>query len=267
MKKRRRALLQLLCERYPDIERERLLAMIMCRDVAVDGGRITDPRLPVAVDALIELHEGGYVSRGGIKLQHAIRTWDLEIRGNVFLDAGASTGGFTDALLQHGARAVYAVDVGYNQLAYSLRSDRRVTSMEQTNIMHVDGLEPAPAAAVADLSFRSISGAASHILGMCTLGWMVALIKPQFELNHELTEFDGVIRDPEDVQRVMMKVFAQLKEEGVGVVSCIRSPIRGAKGNVEYLAKMRMADDRREEQLNASGFRRSIEDDQKLPLS
>ncbi len=239
---KRLSLLDLLCRRYPERDRERLLALILCRDVIVDGGRIVDPRESVSFDAHIEIHEDSFVSRGGVKLQYALDLWNVTIQDKVFIDAGSSTGGFTDCLLQHGAKHIYAVDVGYNQLAYQLRRDDRVTVMEQTNIMHVSGLDPMPDAAVADLSFRSIGGAASHIIEQTQEGWMIALIKPQFELQHEIISFDGVIRDTSVVEKTMLKVFSILQDEGVGMERFVSSPIRGAKGNREYLAMLRKYD-------------------------
>ncbi len=248
-------LLDLLCSRYPDQERERLMARIMCRDVMVDGGRIANPKEKVRLDAEVAFLDEAFVSRGGRKLEHALDVFGVAVDGKVFIDAGASTGGFTHCLLSRGAGMVYAVDVGYNQLAYQLRTDSRVVVMEQTNIMHVSGLEPVPDAAVADLSFRSISGAASHILSQVTEQWMIALIKPQFELQQEIPSFDGVIRDTSVVSRVLLKTFTQLSEEGVGVAGITESPILGTKGNREYLALLKPSG---AQTLSAAGFSQHI---------
>lgn len=239
---KRKSLLNLLVERYPDRTRERLMALILCRDVVVDGGRINDPKYPVREDAVIEIHEGGYVSRGGMKLAHALDSFGIDPQGKVFIDAGSSTGGFTDCLLQREAAYIHAVDVGYNQLAYRLRTHAKVHVMEQTNILSVEGLQPAAHAAVADLSFRSIAGAASHILSLCSEGWMIALIKPQFELQHHIQDFDGVLRSSDDILRVLLGVYDALSEESVSICRLEKSPITGTKGNREYLSLLRFSD-------------------------
>lgn len=241
------------------MERERLLALVLCRDVLVNGGRITDPRELVSFDDVIDIREGGYVSRGGIKLQHALDTWRVDVKDKVFIDAGASTGGFTHCLLDYGARRVYSVDVGYNQLSYQLRRDPRVVVMEQTNIMAVEDLDPAPHAAVADLSFRSIGGAAPHILSQTTEHWLIALIKPQFELQHELPTFDGVVRDAAVQRTILKKVSTALYEEGVGVERITASPIPGKKGNREFLALLRFCDDADSSCLSREELYRQIE--------
>jgi len=233
---KRLPLLDLLCREYPQQERERLFALIMCRKVIVDGGRIANPKELVRIDATISFAEDEFVSRGGKKLDHALTSWGIDVSAKSFIDAGASTGGFTHCLLSHGAERVYSVDVGYNQLSYLLRTDPRVVVMEQTNIMHVKDLVALVDAAVADLSFRSISGAASHIIGQTKEKWLIALIKPQFELQQDDPTFDGVIKDDAVIITVLMRVFSQLAEEGIGISKFIASPILGAKGNREYLA-------------------------------
>ncbi|MDA3835741.1 MAG: TlyA family RNA methyltransferase, partial [Spirochaetales bacterium] len=162
--------------------------------------------------------------------------WDICAEGKIFLDAGASTGGFTDCLLQHGAAHVFSVDVGWNQLNYKLRSNPKVTVMEKTNIMLVDQLDPVPYAAVADLSFRSLTGAANHLLSLTAKPLLVALIKPQFETNRELTEFNGVVESTAVRHAIVKKTLHLLKEEGVAVSRLTASPILGRKGNREYFA-------------------------------
>ncbi len=239
---KRLPLLDLLCREYPDDERERLFALIMCRKVIVDGGRIANPKELVRVDAQITLADEQFVSRGGKKLEHALSCWKIDVEGKSFIDAGASTGGFSHCLISHGAKRVYSVDVGYNQLSYQLRTDSRIVVMEQTNIMHVNDLDPQPDAAVADLSFRSISGAASHILGQTKERWLIALIKPQFELQQDDPTFDGVIKDDSVISLVLLRVFSQLQEEGIFISKFIASPILGTKGNREYLALLKDTD-------------------------
>ncbi|MBL7006957.1 MAG: TlyA family RNA methyltransferase [Spirochaetia bacterium] len=231
-------LLDLLAKTYPEISRERLYTYILCREVKVDGGRIADPKERVPVNASLEIVRDTYVSRGGVKLKHALLAWGISPADKIMLDAGASTGGFTDCLLQEGARKVYAVDVGYNQLNYTLRTHPKVVVMEQTNIMDVDVLAPSPHAAVADLSFRSIRGAAEKILSLTREAWMIALIKPQFEIGTYtyIEDFNGVVANKELLLSILTETCTELSNEGAGVVRLAASPILGRKGNREFLA-------------------------------
>lgn len=235
----KRPVLDLLVERYPRYSRERLKTFIACRNVVVDGEACVDMKGRYRSDANISLIFPQYVSRGGFKLAHALAVWHLDPSGLVMLDAGSSTGGFTDCLLQHGAAIVHAVDVGYNQLDYRLRTDSRVVVHERRNIMTLKRLEPQPAAAVADLSFRSITRAASHILSLTTERWMVSLIKPQFELPKGQKDFFGVVHSPDLLLSVLLEVYRALDHEGVGIESITSSPILGRKGNREFLALLR----------------------------
>jgi 23S rRNA (cytidine1920-2'-O)/16S rRNA (cytidine1409-2'-O)-methyltransferase len=230
-------LLDLLVSRYPDYSRERILAYILAGEVSVDGERVREARRSVAVDADIAFSADSYVSRGGLKLEHALTAWSLPIGDRVFIDAGASTGGFTDCLLQHGAQAVHAVDVGYNQIAYSLRQNERVFVHERTNVMHLvpAEIDPPAHASVGDLSFRSAVGAAKHLLGMSTEHWMIALVKPQFEVASPAPGFDGVVRDPELLRQTVEEVAARLIREGIEIRGAVTSPIRGRRGNTEFL--------------------------------
>ncbi|MCK5154337.1 MAG: TlyA family RNA methyltransferase, partial [Spirochaetales bacterium] len=164
-------LLELTVKNFNTSPRNLLYSKIMCGKVLVDGVKNSNPGSKVYVDSSIEIIEKEFVSRGGLKLKAALDNWDIDVHGKVFIDAGSSTGGFTDCLLGKGADHVYAVDVGYNQLAYSLRTNDRVSVFEKTNIMHLNEQSPVPAAAVADLSFRSISGAGRHIINLTTEKW------------------------------------------------------------------------------------------------
>jgi len=236
-------LLDRLCELHPESEREELLALVLCGDVSVEEERLRDPRALVARDARVSIateEEGPrrFVGRGGLKLEHAIRAWNLDVRGRVFVDAGASTGGFTDCLLAHGARHVHAVDVGYNQLDYRLRRDERVEAHERTNIMHVSSLDPPADAAVADLSFRSIRGAARHLVELTRERWAVVLVKPQFEWDAPPESFDGTVPDAE-LGRIVRSTLEGLVEEGAFPAALLESPIRGRKGNREFLVLLR----------------------------
>ena len=234
MKPKKKPVLDVLTERFQEYSRKELYSMIMCGEIKVNGETIRSPQNHILPEADINLSSKKWVSRGGEKLDHAMVEWGISAEKKVVLDAGSSTGGFTDCLLQRKASLVHAVDVGYNQLDYSLRIDSRVNVLERTNIMSVEELEPVPNFAVADLSFRSISGAASHILRLTSDNLLIALIKPQFELP-ETEGFDGVIRDEEILHEVIRKTALNLQVEGVGLRAVIESPIKGGKGNTEFL--------------------------------
>ncbi len=225
---------------YPDIPSNELYARIMCGEVLVNGEKAADPKASVRKDASVEFAGRKYVSRGGLKLEKAIEVWGIDCRGKVFVDAGSSTGGFTDCLLQNGADAVHAVDVGYNQLAYALRSDKRVYVHERTNIMDVDLLDPVPDAGVADLSFRSIKGAAVKILNLVRERWMIALVKPQFELDSRMFPgFNGVISDDDLLYDTVCSTAEGIFNEGLAVEDVILSPVKGRRGNREFLFLIR----------------------------
>jgi 23S rRNA (cytidine1920-2'-O)/16S rRNA (cytidine1409-2'-O)-methyltransferase len=229
-------LIELLKNRYPDIPPKDHYARIMCGEVFVGDECIRDPKRRVAIHSPTEFVEKRYVSRGGTKLEVALREWNPPVRDRVFIDAGASTGGFTDCLLQHGAALVHAVDVGYNQLDYRLRNEPRVRVHERTNIMSVTAFDPPPHAAVADLSFRTIRKAAAHILSMTVDRWMIALVKPQFELDPvEEKEFTGVVRSSKTMEKVLQQVCEGLQEETIRIDGILPSPITGRKGNQEFL--------------------------------
>ncbi len=243
----------MVSRRFPEVERDSLYARILCGEVLVGGERIRDPKACVSEDALVTFQNQRYVSRGGRKIEHALTRTDFPFRDRVVLDAGASTGGFTDCLLQHGARHVHAIDVGVNQLAYSLRIDPRVTVHENTNIMSVASLDPQPAVATADISFRSIRGVAARILDICTERIALVLVKPQFELQHTDEEFDGVLRDSGRILQVLLSVARGLRHENVYIEDVIASPISGRKGNQEFFFRLG-----RESLNEVSDFRESI---------
>lgn len=228
-------LLQLLRERFPNESPKELHARILCGEVLVGGETERDPARSVASDVRIEWRVSRYVSRGGLKLEAALAAWQLPVKGRVFVDAGASTGGFTDCLLHAGAERVHAVDVGYNQLDYRLRQDPRVVVHERTNLMSLETLDPQPHAGVADLSFRSLRGAARKLLSLTREGWAVVLVKPQFELPSPDRSFDGVIRDRGQLLNTLMRVVGTLGDEDVVVVRTMPSPVPGRKGNREFL--------------------------------
>ena len=233
MKKPR--LLDYLLTRNPEFSKKHIHSLILCGDVRVNGSVIRDPKFTVNEQAVVSLVSREFVSRGGYKLNAALTAWGLNVKGKVMLDAGASTGGFTDVLLKNGAVKVYAVDVGYNQLDYSLRKDERVVVMERTNIMDVAPLSPQPNGAVADLSFRSLKGAAEKILSLTSEHWCICLIKPQFEIDGNTPGFDGIIRDRNVIEKVLMETVDDMRRNGLKPVRLIPSAIKGAKGNQEFL--------------------------------
>ena len=188
---RKISLLQLLKKKYPEKSDNENYAAVLCGDVSVNNEKIKDPSYKVDPDSEIILNKKKYVSRGGYKIEKALFYWKIDVKGKIILDAGSSTGGFTDCLLQHGARGVHAVDVGYNQLDYKLRSDRRVFVHERENIMKIESLDPEPEIGTADLSFRSIKGAAAKIINLVKENTLIALIKPQFEIGSSDPDFKG----------------------------------------------------------------------------
>ncbi|MDC7234369.1 MAG: TlyA family RNA methyltransferase [Spirochaetales bacterium] len=233
MKKQK--LLQLALKQFPDYPEKELYASILCGELITSGEKIKDPKALVSADAQLVLNRKKYVSRGGLKLEKVLDHWALPVKGKRILDAGCSTGGFTDCLLQKGALSVYAVDVGFNQLDYSLRINPAVVVMEKTNIMAVENLDPKPHWAVADLSFRSLRSAASHILGLTVESRLIALMKPQFEIENPDDDFDGIVRDPLQILSITEEVIGEMAEEGAFVRRASLSPVTGRKGNQELL--------------------------------
>jgi 23S rRNA (cytidine1920-2'-O)/16S rRNA (cytidine1409-2'-O)-methyltransferase len=232
---KKRPLLEVLRDLEPQAGREDLLARILCGEVRVDGARIRDPRLPVE-RSQVSLERRAFVSRGGLKLDGALAAHGPAVAGLCLLDAGCSTGGFSDCLLQRGAARVIAVDVGYGQLDYRLRRDPRVTLLERTNVLSLsrEQLPALPDGAVADLSFRSLRGAAAHLLGLTAAGWLLALVKPQFEWRSPDAGFRGVVRDPQVRAKVLGSLAADLAAEGVFLQRAAAASPSGARGNREF---------------------------------
>jgi 23S rRNA (cytidine1920-2'-O)/16S rRNA (cytidine1409-2'-O)-methyltransferase len=221
--------------------RARAQAMVLGGVIAVDGMVMTKPGATVSPGASVTLvaEPMPYVSRGGLKLEHALDSFDVPVLGAVAMDVGASTGGFTDVLLRRGAVRVYAVDVGYGQLAWSLRNDPRVVVMERTNIRHVDSLPEEIQLAVVDVSFislRTVLPAISRLLA--PRADVVALIKPQFEAGREQVGKKGVVRDPHIWRSVLTDVLSVASAAGWSTAGLVRSPVRGPAGNVEFLAHL-----------------------------
>ena len=235
------SLLALLAERFRTIDRKELYARILCGEVMVNGEVVRDSKIRVKSDSMLEFAEFSYVSRSGDKLERALDVFPIDPTGVVVLDAGSSTGGFTECLLRRGARFVHAVDVGRNQLAWSLRSREEVGVHEGTKIMSVTRLDPFPDFATADLSFRSLRGAAKHILGLTNMNKLIALVKPQFEWIDPPKSFDGVVRDRVDRVRILTDLALGLADESIEVAAAIPSPIEGRNGNREYFFQLEVA--------------------------
>lgn len=221
--------------------RARAQALILGGGVTVDGQAVNKPATPVAPDAVIELviPPLPYASRGGLKLRHALERFRLQVRNAVAIDVGASTGGFTDVLLEAGAARVYAIDVGYGQLAWRLRNDPRVVVMERTNIRAVESLPEPADLAVIDVSFISLRLVLPRVAALLRSdGEAVALVKPQFEAGRERVGKKGVVRDPEVWREVLTRVLTFAEDTGWRVRGVARSPILGPAGNVEFLAHL-----------------------------
>lgn len=228
-------LLHVLIERFPEINEKKLFAHIMCGEVICNGGRIKNPKEKIKTDSEITIEGLKYVSRGGFKLESGLDDFGLNVEGRVVIDAGCSTGGFTDCLLQRGADKVFAIDVGNNQLAWSLINDSRVVAMEKTNIMSIEKLEPKPDFAVADLSFRSILGPASKLFDLITGDEILVLVKPQFEWENPDDSFNGVIKEGETIFSICITLIDKLRESGIFVKDVTLSKTKGRKGNQELL--------------------------------
>lgn len=255
---RRKRLDVLLVERGLAPSRERAQALVLAGLVRVDGRRVDKAGTPVAEDAAIEVlgPPHPYVSRGGVKLEAALRRFGLDVRDLVALDLGAGTGGFTDCLLRHGARRVYAVDVGRGQLHPKLRADERVVVLERTHARDLGPHrvpEPVDLATV-DVSFISLLRALPPVVPLLRDGApVVALVKPPFEAGRGVARA-GVVRDPGVHRDVVRKVAWGLEACGLGAQAVVPSPIRGDKGNVEFLLLLRKGAARTltEEQVEAA---------------
>ena len=218
--------------------REKARAAILAGAVKADGHPVTKAGQPLRPDAVIELAERArYVSRGGQKLEGALQTFGLDVSGMRALDVGASTGGFTDCLLQHGAASVVALDVGYGQLAWSLRNDPRVTVLERTNIR---GADPVAVGApfdvvVVDVSFIGFGAVLPHLLAMAGDGGrVIGLVKPQFEAGKGRVGKKGVVRDAAVHASVLDAVVGAVEAAGWVVRGMTFSPLKGPEGNIEF---------------------------------
>ncbi len=230
----------LLVERGLQESRQKAQAVIMSGHVFVNGQRLDKPGTAVDPSAQVEVRDNPlkYVSRGGLKLEKAMSLWPIRLEGAVCMDIGASTGGFTDCMLQNGAEKVYAVDVGYGQLAWKLRSDPRVVCLERTNARYLSHelVPEEPDFASVDVSFISLKHILPAMAAVLRPGAQaVCLIKPQFEAGREKVGKKGVVRDPAVHQEVLEHFLVHAKENHFTVIDITYSPIRGPEGNIEYL--------------------------------
>jgi len=214
-------------------------ALIMAGSVIVDDHAIDKPKSLIPLSAQIRLKRTPkkYASRGGTKLEKALDTFNISVTDKAVLDVGASTGGFTDCLLQRGARSVYAIDVGYGQLAWRLREDPRVVVLERANICALSQQEiPVPAdLAVIDVSFTSLKKIWPSVIALIkSEGALLSLVKPQFEAKKEDVEEGGIVRSIKTYQKVMQAMVETARALSLHVVGITESPIRGQKGNREF---------------------------------
>jgi 23S rRNA (cytidine1920-2'-O)/16S rRNA (cytidine1409-2'-O)-methyltransferase len=231
--------------------RERARASIMAGKVFVNAVKEDKPGVKVYVDSDIELKEdpNPFVSRGGLKLIKAIKEFGISLEGKVALDIGASTGGFTDCMLKNGAKKIYAIDVGYGQLAWELRTDSRVVSMERTNIRYVkpSDIDEKIDFAALDVSFISLTKVLPVVKELLTdNGEIVCLVKPQFEAGREQVGKKGVVRDKEVHKQVVENLAAFSLALGFAVKAVSYSPIKGPEGNIEYLLYLSLAEGMRD---------------------
>jgi 23S rRNA (cytidine1920-2'-O)/16S rRNA (cytidine1409-2'-O)-methyltransferase len=221
--------------------KSRAQAAIMAGEVIVDGKVMTKAGNPVPEDADVQMKEKmPYVSRGGLKLAHALQEFGIDAKGLACIDVGASTGGFTDCLLQHGAAKVYALDVGYGQLDYKLRQDGRVVVMEKVNAHYPFDLPGKVSLAVMDVSFISVSMVIPNVLPhLVKEGELVVLFKPQFEAERDDVGKGGVIRDPAVHAKTISQFVAWMNNNRLKLLNLAASPILGAEGNKEFLLYLR----------------------------
>lgn len=231
---------QLLYKKGITESRQKARALILEGKVIVNGQKIEKPGTLVEETAEITISGEAlpYISRGGLKLESALKEFSVDVKDKVAMDIGAGTGGFTDCLLQHGAKRVYAVDVGYGQLAWKLRTDPRVIPIERTNIRYMprEKIPEEIDIATVDVSFISLKLVIPKVLEFLKpRGEIIALIKPQFEVGKDEVDRGGVIKDPEKRKKVVQEIKNFFESLNLKVTGIIQSPIAGQKGNIEYL--------------------------------
>ncbi|MES2504384.1 MAG: TlyA family RNA methyltransferase [Myxococcota bacterium] len=230
-----------LVERGLESTRSRAQARILAGDVVVGDHRVDKAGHLVSETDAIRLKDNSlpYVSRGGLKLEGALKSWPTDVEGTICIDIGSSTGGFTDVLLKNGAALVYAVDVGTNQLAYELRINPKVKVFEKTHILKTPAgtFTPAPTIAVIDVSFISLKKVLpAALIHLTRPGTIYALIKPQFEVGPDKIEKGGIVKDIAAREQSRDEILALAANLGLKIIGHAESPIQGTDGNVEYLA-------------------------------
>ncbi|MDO4616525.1 MAG: TlyA family RNA methyltransferase [Lachnospiraceae bacterium] len=245
--------------------REKAKAMIMAGLVLVDGQREDKPgtTFPDTVKITIKGNPIPFVSRGGLKLDKAVKHFSLDLSGKTCMDVGSSTGGFTDCMLQNGAVKVYSVDVGHGQLDWKLRNDPRVVCMERTNIRYVvpEDIQEAPEFVSIDVSFISLTKVLPPVkMLMAEQAEMVCLIKPQFEAGREKVGKKGVVRDPRVHQEVICRVMEFAASEGFQLLHLEFSPIKGPEGNIEYLLHLKKGSEETEQTISLEKWNSTAEE-------
>ncbi len=235
----------LLMDRQLASSRNKAAAMIMAGEVKVNDRLVDKPGAMIQSDAAVTLKDKPrYVGRGGLKLEAALKSFAIEPAGKICADVGASTGGFTDCLLQHGARKVYAIDVGSGILDYRLRIDERVILLENTNARYLDTLPESPALAVIDVSFISLRLILPAVKRwIATDADVIGLVKPQFEAGKADVGKGGIVRKQSVHRRVLEDIAAFANSRGFAATDVLRSPITGAKGNIEFLLWLQLRPD------------------------
>jgi len=238
---KRKQLDLLVVDRGLATNRTQARGLIMAGEVMVNGQTRTKPGMMAPADATVAVRKPPrYVSRGGLKLEAAIDRLAVNVQGRVCADIGASTGGFTDCLLQHGAARVYAVDVGYGQLAWTLRQDARVVVIERTNVRHLTSLPEPVDLVTVDVSFISLGLVLPVVRSyLRPEGEVVALIKPQFEAGRDQVGKGGVVRDPAVHRAVLRELGHWAEAAGWAVIGLVLSPLRGPAGNAEFFIHLR----------------------------
>ena len=232
----------LLVERGLAESREKAQALIMAGEVYVDDAPVAKPSQQVAEDAVIRLREKlPFVGRGGVKLAHALAEFKIDATALVAADIGASTGGFTDCLLQHGAKKVYAVDVGYGQIDYKLRTDPRVIVIDRTNARYPLPIAEQIDIATIDVSFISLEKIVPNIATLTKPGGrIICLVKPQFEAGKDLVEKGGLVKDPAVHAQVLGRFITWAIDRGYRITGLTSSPIYGTSGNREFFVLLRV---------------------------
>lgn len=245
MKKKKLRIDKLLVEKGLAESRAKAQALLMAGQIIVNDKRVDKAGEMVSSDADIRIRGEAvpFVSRGGLKLEHAIKHFNIEINNKVAIDVGASTGGFTDCLLKRGIKKVYAIDVGYGQMDIRVKEDPRVVSIERTNIRELkpESIPEKADLAVIDVSFISLTKVLSHVIPLLKdAGEIVSLIKPQFEVGKGEVGKGGIVRDEKKIERVVGRISSYSMEIGLEVAGVVESPIPGAKGNREFLIYLKL---------------------------